>query len=147
MIQEANISPSHTRAQRWPRSPRTDISAAAVKEEFAARAGLIREDRILTQEEAGELFKSAAYTHDNREAMTYAEEQQFLFLMEKLQDRMANVVFENQDFEALIRHYDRPDSFFYADPPYLAAEDSACVRGSESRCSQPPHCQCSAQRE
>lgn len=44
-------------------------------------------------------------------------------LIARLQDRMANVVIENQDFEALIRHYDRPDAFFYADPPYFATED------------------------
>ena len=35
---------------------------------------------------------------------------------------MANVVVENQDFETLIKHYDRPDSFFYADPPYFSSE-------------------------
>ncbi len=48
-------------------------------------------------------------------------------LILELQDRMANVVVENQDFEALIRHYDRPDAFFYADPPYLATEDMYAV--------------------
>ena len=36
---------------------------------------------------------------------------------------MANVVVENQDFETLIKHYDRPDAFFYADPPYFSTED------------------------
>ncbi|MCR5844240.1 MAG: DNA adenine methylase [Oscillospiraceae bacterium] len=35
---------------------------------------------------------------------------------------MANVVVENQDFETLIRHYDRPDAFFYLDPPYYSSE-------------------------
>lgn len=44
-------------------------------------------------------------------------------LIWELQTRMANVVVENQDFQSLIRHYDRPDSFFYLDPPYLASED------------------------
>lgn len=34
-------------------------------------------------------------------------------LISQLQDRMANVVVENQDFETLIKHYDRPDAFFY----------------------------------
>lgn len=37
--------------------------------------------------------------------------------------RFANVVIENQDFETLIRHYDRKDTFFYLDPPYYATED------------------------
>ena len=44
-------------------------------------------------------------------------------LIGELENRMANVVVENQDFETLIRHYDRPDAFFYADPPYLSTED------------------------
>lgn len=57
----------------------------AAKEEFAVRAGLIREDKIFTQEESGELFKSATYTRDNCKSLTYDEEQRLLFLMEKLQ--------------------------------------------------------------
>lgn len=44
-------------------------------------------------------------------------------LISQLQDRMANVVVENQDFETLIKHYDRPDAFFYIDPPYYSTED------------------------
>lgn len=43
-------------------------------------------------------------------------------LIKELENRMANVVVENQDFETLIKHYDRPDSFFYADPPYFSSE-------------------------
>lgn len=48
-------------------------------------------------------------------------------LITDLQDRLANVIVENQDFETLIKHYDRPDSFFYADPPYLSTEDMYAV--------------------
>jgi DNA adenine methylase len=36
--------------------------------------------------------------------------------------RLGKVVVENQDFEKLIGHYDRPVSFFYADPPYYETE-------------------------
>ena len=36
--------------------------------------------------------------------------------------RMDNAVIEHQDFETLILHYDRPDSFFYCDPPYYTSE-------------------------
>lgn len=43
-------------------------------------------------------------------------------LIKKLERRMANVVVENQDFETLIDHYDRPDAFFYLDPPYYSTE-------------------------
>ncbi len=45
-----------------------------------------------------------------------------LVLVKELEQRMANVVVENQDFETVIKHYDRPDAFFYADPPYFSSE-------------------------
>jgi DNA adenine methylase len=48
-------------------------------------------------------------------------------LIKELEDRMATVVVENQDFETLIKHYDRPDTFFYADPPYYSTEDMYAV--------------------
>ena len=37
--------------------------------------------------------------------------------------RLQKVVVENKDFEQLIKQYDRPESFFYCDPPYYATED------------------------
>ena len=36
--------------------------------------------------------------------------------------RFQKVVIENKDFEALIKIMDRPDSFFYLDPPYVETE-------------------------
>lgn len=48
-------------------------------------------------------------------------------LIKQLENRMANVVVENQDFETLIKHYDRQDTFFYADPPYFSTEDMYVV--------------------
>lgn len=36
--------------------------------------------------------------------------------------RLENVVVENKDFESLLTQYDRPDAFFYCDPPYYNAE-------------------------
>ena len=33
--------------------------------------------------------------------------------------RLKDTVIENKDFEALIRQYDRPNAFFYCDPPYF----------------------------
>ena len=43
-------------------------------------------------------------------------------LVQAFSKRCENVVIENQDFEALIRHYDREGSFFYCDPPYFTSE-------------------------
>ena len=37
--------------------------------------------------------------------------------------RLQKVVIENKDFEKLIDQYDRPESFFYCDPPYVDTED------------------------
>ncbi len=48
-------------------------------------------------------------------------------LIKGVESRMANVVVENQDFETLIRHYDRTDTFFYADPPYFSSEEMYAV--------------------
>ena len=45
----------------------------------------------------------------------------FTFI-EQLSKRLANTVIENQDFEMLIKHYDRPDAFFYCDPPDFTSE-------------------------
>lgn len=41
--------------------------------------------------------------------------------------RLAGVVIENKDFEALVRQYDRPGAFFYLDPPYFKAESCYAV--------------------
>ena len=53
-------------------------------------------------------------------------------LIQQLESRMANVVVENQDFETLVRHYDREDAFFYLDPPYYSTEDMYDVGFEES---------------
>lgn len=36
--------------------------------------------------------------------------------------RLKKTVIENQDFEVLIKHYDRDNAFFYCDPPYYSSE-------------------------
>lgn len=43
-------------------------------------------------------------------------------LIKQTSARFENVTIENQDFETLIKHYDREDSFFYCDPPYFSSE-------------------------
>ena len=43
-------------------------------------------------------------------------------LIEQAHRRLSKVVVENKDFEKLISQYDRPVSFFYADPPYFETE-------------------------
>jgi len=42
--------------------------------------------------------------------------------IEQAHRRLAKVVIENKDFEKVIRQYDRPESFFYLDPPYYETE-------------------------
>jgi DNA adenine methylase len=43
-------------------------------------------------------------------------------LIKEAGKRLNDVIIENQDFEVLIRHYDRENSFFYCDPPYVYTE-------------------------
>ena len=43
-------------------------------------------------------------------------------LIESAADRLQKVVIENKDCVKLIRQYDRPESFFYCDPPYYNAD-------------------------
>ena len=43
-------------------------------------------------------------------------------LIEQVGKRLENAVIENQDFEVLIKHYDRENTFFYCDPPYYSSE-------------------------
>lgn len=54
--------------------------------------------------------------------------------------RLKDTVIENKDFEALIRQYDRPNAFFYCDPPYFETEghygeSGPAGSGSLSKCS------------
>ena len=43
-------------------------------------------------------------------------------VLEDLHDRLAGVVIENLDFGTFLKRYDRPDTFFYVDPPYWGSE-------------------------
>lgn len=54
-------------------------------------------------------------------------------LIRQLEKRLANVVIENQDFETLIKHYDRENTLFYCDPPYYETEGmyAACFTGED----------------
>ena len=43
-------------------------------------------------------------------------------IIHKASERLQTVVIENKDCVKLIRQYDRPESFFYCDPPYYNAD-------------------------
>ena len=43
--------------------------------------------------------------------------------LEQVEKRLEKVVIENNDFENLIKVYDRPKALFYCDPPYHKTED------------------------
>ena len=50
---------------------------------------------------------------------------------EEIEKRLADVVIEHKDFEALIKQYDRPDALFYCDPPYHTTEKHYAEKFSE----------------
>lgn len=91
--------------------------------------------------EVRELYKASTGEYDLRRAVMFLKLLRYSYsssgksyacqsfsirgLFELIQDlskRLDNAVIENQDFEVLIKHYDRPDAFFYCDPPYYTSE-------------------------
>jgi DNA adenine methylase len=82
-------------------SPATDAERAA------------RFYQIIRHSYASGLKSYASHPHDMRGNFP---------LIEQAHRRLRKVVIENQDFEKLIGHYDRPVSFFYCDPPYFETE-------------------------
>lgn len=92
-------------------------------------------------EEIRELYKASTEQYDLRRAVMFLKLLRYSYsssgksyacqpfsicslfsLIQEVSRRLGNVVIENQDFEVLIKHYDRPDSFFYCDPPYFTSE-------------------------
>lgn len=51
---------------------------------------------------------------------------------DRIEARLSRVVIEHKDFEELIRQYDRPDAFFYCDPPYYKTEEYYSEKFSEA---------------
>lgn len=51
--------------------------------------------------------------------------------LEKVQERLQNVVIEHKDFESLIKTYDRKEALFYLDPPYVGTEKYYSVAFTE----------------
>lgn len=92
-------------------------------------------------EEIIEIYKSTATDFDVRRAAMFLKLLRYSYsssgksfacqpfsirslfrLIEDVSLRLSNVVIENQDFETLIKHYDRENAFFYCDPPYYSSE-------------------------
>lgn len=63
--------------------------------------------------------------------------QNVLERFESISDRLSNVLIENRDFENLIKTYDKKDSFFYLDPPYLGTE--SCYKNDSRMFSKNDH--------
>ena len=94
------------------------------KEKFDTR--FLSEETELTKiilpeilsEEIAELYTKSVQDYDLRRAVMF-----LLFsLIDQLSKRLEYTVIENRDFEVLIKHYDRENSFFYCDPPYFESE-------------------------
>ncbi len=92
-------------------------------------------------EEIRRLYKETSTDHDLKRAVMFLKLLRYSYsssgrsfacqpfsvrslfeLIQGLSARLENVIIENQDFEVLIKHYDRKESFFYCDPPYFTSE-------------------------
>lgn len=93
------------------------------------------------EEEITELYTTIAKDYDMKRAVTYLKLLRYSYsssgksfgcqpfsirslfsLIQQVSKRLDNAVIENQDFQVLIKHYDRPDAFIYCDPPYFSSE-------------------------
>lgn len=74
---------------------------------------------------AAAFYKMLRYSYGN-DGKTFGclpcDIRKFFALISQASRRLGSTIIENQDFETLIRHYDRPGAFFYCDPPYFGAE-------------------------
>ena len=95
----------------------------------------------MTAKEVRTLYSAARNDHDLRRAAMFLKLIRYSYssgcksfacqpfslrtlfaLVQDFAKRCENVVIENQDFETLIKHYDRPTTFTYCDPPYFTSE-------------------------
>ena len=63
-------------------------------------------------------FGSNRYSFATAEKKTY----NIIDELSAYRDRLKNVIIEHEDFEQLIKTYDRPTAVFYVDPPYVGSE-------------------------
>ena len=96
-----------------------DIQAAEIRELYRASA----EDYDLKRAVMFLKLLRLSYSSSGKSFACQPFSIRSLFaLIQDFGRRMDSVVIENQDFETLIGHYDRPDAFFYCDPPYYTSE-------------------------
>lgn len=74
----------------------------------------------MADEKKGITVKIDADLH--AEIREYLERHEGMTMAEFITLAVDDVVIENQDFETLIKHYDRPTTFTYCDPPYFTSE-------------------------
>lgn len=68
------------------------------KESFAIRAGLINKDRVFSEEEATDLYRSIGYTTDNCDSLTYSQELRLKDLCVKLEYGYPHLEYETSSF-------------------------------------------------
>ena len=92
---------------------------------------------LLTKAERGDVKRAADYFKLIRYSFSAGGKsfagkscdlRKFFFLIWECSRRLADVVIENKDFQALIEQYDREDAIFYCDPPYYEAEGCYAVQ-------------------
>jgi DNA adenine methylase len=96
------------------------------REDFGLiRAALARDSTADDAERAARFYQIIRYSYASG-LKSYASQPHDIWadfpLIAHAHRRLGKVVIENQDFEKLIGHYDRSESFFYCDPPYFETE-------------------------
>lgn len=113
------------------RDSRQVVERAIAKDLFLPEQSRIITDILLKRAKYADVYRAAAYFRKIRESFNSSGKsfagkpcniRQFTYLLWECSRRLKDVVIENRDFAQLIHQYDRPDAFFYCDPPYFDAE-------------------------
>lgn len=95
------------------------------REDFFDAKRRLKEGDYKTPEERAWMFyhvNMSSFSHDMDNFGTKPRALK-LDLLKDAALRLRSTVIENRDFEKVIKIYDRPESFFYCDPPYYGTED------------------------
>lgn len=109
LIQNAPLDPA-----KYAHQPK---SLTAIKHFFDHHGDSIADRLILEKIRTCNGFSSKPVTESKQIYQTRSVDR-VLKLLGEYKDKLKGVKYENKDYEAVVKKYDSPDTFFFIDPPY-----------------------------
>lgn len=95
------------------------------REQFSACISQLKAEGMTDIQKAARFYciiKNSFGANQRSFSLSPRNMQETISYLSQVSKRLNKVVIENQDFEKIIKTYDRPKSLFYLDPPYYEAE-------------------------